>query len=456
MKKFSVFILSLIFLSCTKTPVPANAVTTPPLGPDPAQYGTTFTKVPAAKDAIIYQVNMRAFSSAGNLQGVTERLDSIKNLGVNVVYLMPVYPVGTVQSVNSPYAVKDYKAVGSEFGTLGDLRTLVTEAHNRNMSVIMDWVANHTSWDNTWISNKSWYKQDASGNIVSPSGYSDVAQLNFNNDTMRAAMIGAMRYWVFAANIDGYRCDFADNVPFNFWKQAISSLRGISTHKLLLLAEGSRTDHFNAGFDFIYGFAFYSNLKDVYGKGKSATVINDVNKSEYTNANEESQVVRYLTNHDVNSSDGTPLDLFGGKKGSEAAFVVAAYMKGVPMIYNGQEVGTPYRITFPFTSTKINWSLNPDVTTSYKKIIAFRNSTAAIRGGQLFSYSSDDMVAFTKELDKEKVFVMVNVRNKVVDYTLPAALANSSWTDAMYNSKVTLTNKVTLQPYTYLVLTNHQ
>jgi len=317
----------------------------------------------------------------------------------------------------------------------------------------MDWVANHTAWDNAWITHKSWYKQDASGNIVSPAGYSDVAQLNFSNDTMRAAMVEAMRYWIFNANIDGYRFDFADNVPFDFWKQAITSLRSISTHKLLLLAEGSRTDHFNAGFDLIYGFAYYGNIKNVYGN-KSATLINDVNKSEYTNAKQESQVVRYLTNHDVNSSDGTPLDLFGGKKGSEAAFVITAYMKGVPMIYNGQEVGTPYRITFPFTSTKINWTLNPDVTAAYKKIIAFRNSSAAIRGGQLFSYSSDDVVAFTKELDKEKVFVIVNVRNKAVDYTLPAALANSSWTDAMNSSKVTFTGKVTLQPYAYMVLTN--
>jgi glycosidase len=452
MKKFSIFILSLIFLSCSKTEVPVSQITIPPFGPDPSQYGTPFAKVPAPKDAIIYQVNMRAFSSAGNLQGVTARLDSIKNLGVNLIYLMPVYPVGTLRAVNSPYAVKDYKAVGSEFGTLDDLRTLVSEAHNRNMAVMMDWVANHTSWDNAWISNKSWYQQDVSGNIISPSGYTDVAQLNFNNDSMRGAMIEAMRYWVFAANIDGYRCDFADNVPFDFWKQAITSLKSIPSHKLLFLAEGTRTDHFNAGFDFIYGFAFYGTLKDIYANNKSATLINDINKSEYTNANDESQVVRYLTNHDVNSSDGTPLDLFGGKKGSEAAFVVDAYMKGVPMIYNGQEVGTPYRLTFPFTSTKIDWSLNPDVTAAYKKIIAFRNSSPAIRGGQLFSYSSDDVVAFTKELTNEKIFVMVNLRNNPVNYTLPSALANTTWTDAINTGNVTLTDKVTLQPYSYLVL----
>ncbi len=450
MKKFSIFILLFVALSCSKTDdkIPVG------LPADPAQYGTPFSSVPSAKDANIYQVNMRVFSAAGNFQGVAARLDSIKNLGINIIYLMPVYPVGVLKAINSPYAVKDYKAVNSEFGNLDDLRSLVDQAHQKNMAVILDWVANHTSWDNAWIANKSWYQQDASGNIVSPPGYNDVAQLNYNNDTMRAAMIEAMRYWVFTANIDGYRCDFADAVPFDFWKQAITSLRSISSHKLLFLAEGTRTDHFKAGFDFIYGFNFYGNLKDMYDNSKSATLINSVNQAEYTGAYDSSQVVRYVTNHDVNSSDGTPLDLFGGKQGSMGAFIVAAYMKGVPMIYDGQEVGTPYRLTFPFTSTKIDWSLNPEVTAEYKKVILFRNSSAAIRGGQLFSYTSDDVVAFTKQLNTEKDFIMVNIRNKTVNYTLPSALANTTWTDALNGGNVPLTTNVTMQPYSYLVLKN--
>ncbi len=450
MKKYFVIIFSIAFFSCSKT----DNIVTPGLSTDPAQYGTPFTNVPAAKDVNLYQVNMRVFSAAGNLQGVTARLDSIKNLGINVVYLMPVYPVGTLRAVNSPYAVKDYEAVANEFGTLDDLRTLVDQAHQKNMAVILDWVANHTSWDNAWITNKSWYQQDASGNIISPPAFGDVAQLNFDNDTMRTAMIKAMRYWVFAANIDGYRCDFADNVPFDFWKQALTSLKSISSHQLLFLAEGTRSDHYNAGFQLTFGFGFYANLKDIFEKNKSVTSINSLNTSEYTIADSSQRVVRYITNHDINSSDGTPEELFGGEKGAEAAFVVAAYMKGVPMIYNGQEVGTPYRLTFPFTSTKIDWSLNPGVTAEYKKILAFRNSSAAIRGGQLFTYSSDDVVAFTKEQDNEKDFVMVNLRDKAVNYTLPSDLANTTWTDALNTGNVTLTNTVTLQPYTYLVLKN--
>jgi len=450
MKKYLAIIFAIIFFSCSKT----EQTAIPGLPTDPAQYGTPFANVPAAKDVNLYQVNMRVFSAAGNLQGVTARLDSIKNLGINVVYLMPVYPVGILRAINSPYAVKDYEAVGSEFGTLDDLRTLVDQAHQKNMVVILDWVANHTSWDNAWIANKSWYQQDASGNIISPVGYSDVAQLNFNNDSMRTAMIAAMRYWIFTANVDGYRCDFADNVPFSFWKQALTSLKSISSHQLLFLAEGTRSDHFNAGFQLTYGFSFYANLKDIFEKNKSATSINNLNTSEYTNADSSDRVVRYITNHDVNSSDGTPADLFGGEKGAEAAFVVAAYMKGVPMIYNGQEVGTPYRLTFPFTSTKIDWSLNPGVTAEYKKILAFRNSSTAIRGNQLFSYSSDEVVAFTKEQGSEKDFVMVNLRDKTVNYTLPSALANTTWIDALNTGNVTLTNTVSLQPYTYLVLKN--
>ena len=455
MKKLSVFILSIIMLSCSKTELPVNPVSTLPLAPDPAQFGTPYTKVPAAKDAIIYQVNTRAFSAEGNLKGVTARLDAIKNLGVNLLYLMPINPVGTLRGINSPYAIKDYKAVGNEFGTLEDLRTLVNEAHSKNMSVMLDVVVNHTSWDHEWITaHKSWYKQDAAGNIVSALGYNDVAQLNFSNDTMRTAMIEALRYWVFAANIDGYRFDFADNVPVDFWKQAITSLKSIPNRQLLYFAEGTRTENFRAGFDLNFGFRFFGNMKEVYGENKSATRLSEVNKAEYLNVYDESQVVRYTTNHDVNSSDGTPQELFGGDKGAMGAFVMAAYMKGVPMIYSGQEVGTPYRILFPFTTKKIDWTLNPTMPAEYAKIIGFRNSSTAIRSGQLFDYSSDDVVAFTKEQEKEKVFVLVNIRNKAVEYTLPTALANTNWTNGLGSGNVALSTKVILQPYSYLALKN--
>jgi len=457
MKNLSFLILIIISISCKKSG--GSGGVTPPvivIEQDPDQYGTPFINVADKQDVVIYQVNMRVFSQQGNFAGVIARLDSIKALGVNVVFLMPVYPVGTFNAVNSPYCVKDYKAVNSEFGTLTDLRTLVDSAHKKNMSVILDWVANHTSWDNEWISSRpSWYLQQ-NGNIVSPPGmgWNDVAQLNFNNPEMRLAMIKAMKFWVLTANVDGFRCDYTDGPPVDFWKQAIDTLRNISTHKLLLLAEGSRSTNFSAGFDFNFGFGFFGNLKTIYNSGASVLAIDNLNNSEYNSASNGQQVVRYITNHDVNGSEGTPLDLFGGRNGSMAAFIVAAYMKSVPMIYNGQEVGTPQRLTFPFTTTKINWTINPGITAEYKKVIAFRNSSNAIRRGSLVSYSSADVCAFTKEMGAEKVVVIANLRNSIINYTLPPAWVNTSWTDVLNGGVVTLSNPLSLQPYTYMVLKN--
>ena len=450
-------LLFLWFLAaCTKEPASTVIIPVTPAVTDttPSQYGTPFRNVPDRQDAVIYQVNMRAFSQQASFQGVVARLDSIKALGVNVIYLMPVFPVGTVKSVNSPYCVKNYTAVNPEFGTLADLRSLVDGAHSRNMCVILDWVANHTAWDNNWItSHKDWYLQDGTGNVVSPpgKGWNDVAQLDFTKAAMRLKMIWDMKYWVLTANVDGFRCDYADGPPLDFWTQAIDTLRHISTHKLLILAEGNRSANFLAGFDYNFGFSYYGLLKSIYSSNVSALLINDMNNTEYTSASNGQQVVRYLTNHDVNGSDGTPLDLFGGRNGSMVAFVVTACMKGVPMVYNGQEVGTPFRIVFPFTGRKIDWTLNPDITAEYKRILVFRSTSTAMRRGQLSSYGDADISAFTKELSGEKVLVVSNLRNHVVNFALPIPLQNTKWKDAMTGDSIILTTQLVIQPYSYLI-----
>lgn len=451
MKKSISFLFSTVLFLCAGATI--CFAQTPANQPYPPQYGIPFKDVPDRRDVTMYQVNMRSFSKNGDLKGVTARLDSIKALGANVIYLMPIYPVGVLKATNSPYATRDYDSVGSEFGTLDDLRALVDDAHKRKIAVMIDIVANHTSWDNPWIADKSWYEQDSAGNIKYPRNWRDVAQLNFTNNDLRLALIRSMKSWVYKANIDGFRCDYSDGPPADFWKQVIDTLKTISTHKLLMLAEGTRPENFAVGFDYNFGFRFFENLERIYKNSKSVRSIDSLNAKEYNGATEDGQaMVRYLTNHDVNSSDGTPLDLFGGKKGSMAAFVVVAYMKGIPMIYNGQEVGTPYRLTFPFTSTKIDWTLNnPDVTAEYKKIIAFRNNSEPVRRGVLTSYSSDDVCVFTKIQGSKKVLVLSNLRDKRVTYTFPSVLVNSSWKDAFNGSKTTLKSTITLEPYSYLV-----
>lgn len=458
LKTIYVLLLSIAFISCSSssedTPNPD-----PKPDPDPIyqQYGEPFANMPKSTDAIIYQVNIRAFSNEGTLKGVEKRLDSIKKLGANVIYLMPIYPVGQLKKagkLGSPYSIKDYKDVNPDFGTLEDLRSLVNESHKRNMAVILDWVANHTSWDNKWITEHSdWYQKDASGNIIIPPGtnYNDVAQLNFSNAEMKKAMIDAMSYWVYTANVDGFRCDYADFVPSAFWSQAISTVRKIKNQNLIMMAEGSRADNFASGFDFNFGFGFYDSLKKVVINGQSASNLQTQNTKEYANSG-SGRVVRYTSNHDVNLFDGTPLELFGGKKGSLAAFVVAFSMNSVPMIYNGQEIGYAQRLDY-FDRTPIDWSTTDFVMLKeYKKLIAFRNSSEALKKGKLTGYSNSDVSAFIMQNDTEKILIVVNLRDKAVTYGAATGIAHSTWKNVLTGESLAITNEIKLGAYQYLLL----
>jgi glycosidase len=449
-------VLLLIVLSgwgCSKDEV-APTGGTPVTDEGPTQYGEPFNNVPATADIAMYEVNLQAFGASGDLQGVQDRLDEIKDLGINVIWLMPIYPIGDLRGVGSPYAIKNYTQVNPDFGNLEDLRALVVEAHERDMAVMLDWVANHTAWDHPWIQNSSWYVRDASGNIISPPGmgWSDVAELNYGSQAMRREMIKAMKYWVLEANVDGYRCDYAEGVPTDFWKQAIDTLRSIPNREIIMFAEAGKKELLTAGFDLIFGWNFYSKLKEVFNNA-SATGLATVNAADYTNVPADAHILRWTDNHDVNAWEGTPASFFNGQAGAMAAFVVNTYMGGVPLVYNGQEVGYPAQLAFfENSTTKIDWSINPEILAAYQSVLTFRNSSSAVKRGTIETYSSNDVVAFKRIAGSEEVLVIVNVRNSGVNYQLPAALANTNWQNALASEPVTLTNSVSLEPYAYLVL----
>ena len=449
-----ILMLSVGWASCKTSEAPTPEPT-PPVVTETEQYGTPFSNVPNTQDIVMYEVNLRAFSGQGTLKGVQARLDSIKNLGVNVIWLMPIYPMGELKGVGSPYAVKNYKEVGSEYGTLEDLRTLVKEAHDNNMAVILDWVANHTSWDNPWITNKTWYTTDAAGNIVSPGGWTDVADLNYGSTAMKKEMIKAMKYWVLTANVDGYRCDYADGVPYDFWKQAIDTLKAIPNHKLVMFAEGTRTDHFSAGFNLTFGWNFFNAMKNVFNQNQAANTINNTNIADYTNVPAGSHILRFISNHDDNAVDNAPFATFKGAGGSLSAFVLSLYMGGVPLIYNGQEVGNPTKLSF-FTRTPIDWTINPAITAQYKKLISLRKTSNALKNGTIINYPGNtDIVAFKRTSGTEQVVVLVNVRDKAVNYTLDTSIANKSWTNGLTGLIVNVGAEVTLAPFSYLILKNN-
>ena len=421
---------------------------------DPVQYDVPFNKVPNTSDIIMYEVNLKAFSNEGNLKGVQNKLDHIKDLGVNVIWLMPIYPIGTVKSVGSPYAIKDYKGVNTEFGNLEDLRNLVKEAHKREMAVILDWVANHTAWDHPWIQNKAWYKQNSAGEIISPDSWTDVAKLDYDSQNMRKEMINAMKYWILAANVDGYRCDHTDGVPADFWKQAIDELNKIPNRKIVMFAEGVRNDLFSSGFQMNFGWNFYSKLKDVYNKNQPAATLAAANTTDYQNINGDNQVLRFTSNHDDNAWDNTPIAIFNGKQGAMTAFLLTSYMGGVPMIYNGQEVASPLKLSF-FFNTPIDWSINPEVTQEYKKIIALRKQSVAIKRGTINHYQNNsDVVAFKKTSGSEEIVVLANVRNQAINYDVDASLKAKQWKNAFTDADISVAHAINLAPYSYIVLKN--
>lgn len=407
----------------------------------------------ATEDIVMYEINPKAFSATKNFQGITNRLDDIKALGVNTIWIMPIYKVGVLKSFGSFYCVKDYKGIDPSYGTMQDLKTLVSTAHQKGIAVIFDWVANHTSWDNAWITaNPNWYTQNGSGQIISPAGtnWNDVADLNFNNSAMRLAMIDAMKYWVTEANIDGYRFDAADFVPVDFWVQANTELDAIPNKKLILLAEGSRADHFSAGFQMNFAWDYLGAEKNVFGANQ-ASVANlfATNTNEYSVVPTGKQKLRFTTNHDE-SYQATPITVYGGKNGALAASVIAIYLQGVPLLYCGQEVGVSSVSTYNGSNT-IDWNANGDMLTAYQNLLRFYNSSTAARKGTLTTYVNSNIAVFKKSNALENVLVIVNARSSSQTLAVPAEL-QGNWTNALTNSAVSLSGNLSLTSYQYLIL----
>ena len=422
--------------------------------PEPApQPWNSLIDVVDPVDLLLYEVNPRAHSAAGTIAGVTADLDRIKSLNVNTVWLMPVYKMGQLKAVGSPYCVADYYSVDAEFGTLDDMKALVAAAHDRKMAVIMDWVANHTAWDHPWVAqHPDWYTKNAAGEIIHPPGtnWQDVADLNYAKPELHAAMIDAMMFWVNEVGVDGFRFDAADYVPFGFWKSAMDSLKGISDRKLLFLTEGERPDHYAAGMPLLYGWNWNYQLQQVFGAAQApATQLFVAHSAEA--AASPALRLRFATNHDQSAWDATPVTLFGGTDASFAAQAVAVLMGGVPLLYSGQEVGTTGTQSF-FTKDPVNWSANPGLPARFAKLFKLKSEFEVLRRGSLVPYSHPNVLAFERVLDGERVLVLLNTRSSAVTFNLPTVLRGTDWTDLVDSSNLSLGNSLVLPPFAVRIL----
>ncbi len=417
--------------------------------PDGPDTGKEDIDIKPGNTMVIYEANPKVFASSNSLKAIEDRLDEIQDLGVNVIWLMPIQQQGSKNAVGSPYCIRDFKSVNSAYGTLESLKSLVSKAHSTGMKVILDWIANHSSWDNNWITeHPEWYTKDANGNIISPAGmgWNDVADLNFNSKEMRAAMIDAMTYWVKEADIDGFRCDYADGVPADFWKEALDAVKAVD-QDAVLLAEASDEKLLDCGFQMLYGWDFQSKLVDVFAGKRTVEKLYESHKGEYKNLAEGKDRLRFSTNHDKAMNEASPITMYKGERGAMAAFVIAAYMGGIPLIYSSQEIGYAKTLSF-FNNTILDWNSNPSYTEEYQKVMRAYTESVEARGGEMTLYNTGKLVTIYYQ---GGLMVTVNTTGADVQVKTPMERSGDKAVDMMTGKQENIPAALSLGAYEYKI-----
>jgi glycosidase len=419
--RFSLAALCLAFArpapAQVSAPAPAQ-VSAPALAPDTSW----------VTRCAIYEVNVRDFSPGGNLRGVTAGLGRIQAAGANVIWLMPIYPVGVLNRkgpLGSPYAVRDYNAINPAFGTAADLRALVRAAHTRGMKVILDWVPDHTSPDNGWVTeHPDFYYHDSLGRPAvprdlrgKPTDWTDVVQLDYRNPALRTAMIAAMRHWLVDFDLDGFRQDVAHYIPHDFWRKANAELRSAVPRPILLLAEAGELEMHRLGFDLSYPWDSYKRLKAVW-TGAPADSFVRAEVADLQAMPPGGMRLRFTTNHDETAWDKPPVTLFGGAAGARAAFVAMVLLPGRPLLYDGQEVESPQKLGL-FLREAIAWNQPHAAATRafYQRIVRLARTDPAFTAGdfrEVETTAPGDVIAYRRG----DAVVLVNTRPRGVRFAV--------------------------------------
>jgi glycosidase len=367
---------------------------------------------------VIYQIFPRDFSASGDFNGVTAQLDRLQQLGVNILWLMPIHPVGKLKSkgsYGSPYAVRDYYGINPEYGGAADFHRLVSEAHKRNLKVIIDVVANHTSWDSVLMKTPAFYTHDASGKIIPPQpDWADVADLNYDNAQLRRYMTDMLKYWIRDFDLDGFRCDVAGGVPTDFWEQARREL-GALKPDIVMLAESEQPDLTASAFDLDYSWNLYNaTAAAILGQGP-ASAVREQWQHDAALYQRGALRMRFSDNHDQERA----LARFG-QPASLAAAALMFTLDGVPLVYNGMEVGDSAESTAPalFEKLPILWSIaerRPQYGEAIRQLIALRRAHPALSGGDVSWVSNSDearVLSFTRRGATETLLVVINLSNQ--------------------------------------------
>ncbi|MFO6447784.1 alpha-amylase family glycosyl hydrolase [Erythrobacter sp. NE805] len=390
------------------------------------------------RDAVIYQLNTRQFTSEGTFRAATRQLPRLAAMGVDIVWLMPIHPIGEANrkgSLGSPYAVRNYRAVNPELGTEADFRAFVAEAHRLGLKVILDWVANHSATDNPLTkSHPEWYTRTPEGALMSPQGtdWSDVADFDYSQPGLRQYMTESLAHWVREYGIDGFRCDVAGYVPTDFWETARAELDTVKP--VFMLAEWEQRDLHARAFDATYGWGWKEAMQKLVRSGEGAGAIRGYYAAQAETWPRAAMRMIYTENHDQNSWDGVASQIYG--PAYEAAIALSFTGSGLPLIYNGQEADNDRQLKF-FERDPIVWKEGKHAAL-FAKLIALKTATPALHNGrfgapmvEVPTSESADVYAFTRGAPGERIFAVFNLSPRPHAVTFDKARHHGRYTDAL-------------------------
>ncbi len=418
-----------------------------------------FTRADWLATTNIYEVNIRQYSDEGTFNAFAKELPRLKDMGVEVLWFMPIHPIGIINrkgKSGSYYSIRDFKATNPEFGTPDEFKSLIAQAHQLGMRVIMDWVANHASWDNVWtVDHPEYFERDSEGNFKPPYDWTDVIQIDHSSVSEQGAMIDAMKYWVTNFDIDGFRADLAHLTPLEFWKKARTAIEAIKPG-LFWLAETEEAGYhevFDASFTWEWMHCAEDYYKRQTGLGSLYHVL-----QKYDSTFPASAYRMYFTsNHDENTWNGTEYEKYGDMAKALAVFSVA--WKGIPMIYSGQEMPNLKRLAF-FEKDPIDWDGRNVLHDFYKTLLKLRKRNPALRSADAevitqIIVTSDDksIMAFLRKYKNDEVLVLLNLSGEKAGFSIKDQFLKGKFKNVFTGAEnyLAANTSIEMQPWDFLV-----
>ncbi|MFT3912199.1 MAG: alpha-amylase family glycosyl hydrolase [Ferruginibacter sp.] len=414
-----------------------------------------------SRNATIYEVNLRQYTAEGTFKAFETHLPRLKEMGIDIIWLMPINPIGVKNrkgKMGSYYSVKDYYAVNNEFGTKDDLKRLVNKIHSMGMHVIIDWVANHSAWDNVLVTqHPDWYTKTPEGNFQPTPWYDweDIIDFDYDQPGLRKYMTDVLKYWVKEADIDGYRCDVAGFIPVDFWENVRKELDKIKP--VFMLAEWESRDLHKKAFDMTYSWSLWDKMRDVTTGKKNIAGLVEYMAHDVSTFPKDGYRMTFTDNHDKNSWEGNQFSNFGD--GLQACMVLAAVVNGMPLVYSGQEAGLDRSLAF-FDKDTITWKQHPFFDL-YKKLFALKHKNQALWNGaaggemiRIFNDKPEQVISFSREKNGDKVIPVINFSDKPVIVKLNSKYQLGKYSDLFTGAIYELNgnDQISLQPWGSIVL----